>query len=103
MVTLRSTVTTTDSDGNSTTVPTEIEWGPCAVAPRSSVERVDPRSPAVLTGKTVYGPVVDMDADDQLVINGVVYDIDGEPGEWINPMTGWVAGLEVAIKRTGSV
>ena len=102
MVTLRSSTTTDDGLGNTTSTLVEAEWGPCAVAPRFANESTDPRVPPVIVGKTVYGPVVDIDSDDLLVINGETYQVDGLPGEWVNPFTGWAPGIEVPVKRTAS-
>lgn len=101
-ITLRSTVTTTDDHGNSSTVVTEAPWGPCAVAPRYATESADDRVPPVIVGKIVYGPTVTINADDTLVIAGETWQVDGLPGEWVNPFTGWSPGVEVPIKRTGA-
>jgi hypothetical protein len=104
MVTLRST-TTGDDDGlgNTTDTVTETAWGPCAVAPRYARESTDPQVPPVIVGKVVYGPPVDIDSDDTLVIDGVAYQVDGLPGEWTNPFTGWQPGIEVPVKRAAGV
>lgn len=101
-ITLVSTTTTDNGLGDTTTVKTEIPWGPCAVAPRYAIESTDRRVTPLVVGKTVYGPTVAIDSDDTLVIDGVEYEIDGLPGEWTNPFTGWDAGMEVPIKRVGS-
>lgn len=103
MVTLVSTVTTDDGLGNETIVTTETQWGPCAVAPRYSIETTDARTAPVIVGKTVYGPTVAIDSDDTLVIDGVTYQVDGLPGEWSSPFTGWDPGMEVPIKRAAGV
>ena len=104
-VSLIQVTTTTDDLGDSTTetVETVLEWA--LVAPRSSTERVDPRSPAVLTAATIYAPFgTPLDADDLLVVFGHSPSMDGEwqvegmPGDW--SLGGWQAGLEVAVKRT---
>ena len=102
-VTVRSVVTSTDSYGDSTTETVETSWGPCAVAPRYATESVDPRSAPVIVGKTVFGPAIDLDSDDQLIIDGLTYEVDGLPGEWVSPFTGWAPGVEVPVKRTGAV
>lgn len=102
-VTIRSTVTTRDEFGDSTTVVTDIPWGPCAVAPRSSSESADANSPAVIVGLTIYGPTVALNSDDTLVVGGVVYEVDGIPGVWESPFTGWAPGMEVAVKRAAAV
>ena len=104
--TLRSTMTTTDDNGDSTsvTVDTPLAWA--LVAPRTSTERTDPRSPAVVTAATLYGPFgTGIDSDDFVVIAGHSPTFDGEwrvegmPGQW--SLNGWEAGLEVALTRAG--
>ena len=100
-ITVRSVTTTDDGLGNTSEEVTETAWGPCAVAPRYANESNDPRSPALIVGKTVYGPAVTLDADDRLVIDGEEWQVDGLPGEWRNPFTGWDAGVEVPVKRVG--
>lgn len=113
-VTLVSTTTTDDGLGNTTVTETETAWGPCAVAPRYATESTDPRVPPVIVGKTVYGPTVAIDSDDRLWLGEtderiegddkrVWYEVDGLPGEWRNPFTGWDAGIEVPVKRASSV
>lgn len=102
-ITVRSTTTTDDGLGNTTTTITETPWGPCAVAPRYANESTDPRVPQVIVGKTVYGPTIALDSDDTLLIGGVEYQVDGLPGEWVSPFTGWAPGIEVPVKRAAVV
>lgn len=110
MVTLVSTTTTKDEFGDSTTVTVTYEWGPCAIAPRYATESVDSRSPAVVVGKTVYGPPLDVDpadltidSDDTLVLPDGEHLVEGLPGDWQSPFTDWHPGLEVAVKRATGV
>lgn len=102
--TLRSTTTDTDDNGDSTSVTVETALAWALVAPRTSTERVDPRSPAVVTAATLYGPFgTAIDSDDLVVIAGHSPTFDGEwrvegmPGQW--SLNGWRAGLEVALTR----
>ena len=106
-VTLRSTVTTTDPYGDETTETTEstLEWA--LVAPRASTERSDPRTPAVVTAASVYGPFgTSLDSDDLIVVADCgpnldgEWQVDGNAGDW--SLDGWEAGFEVAVKRAGS-
>lgn len=112
-ITVRSTTTTRDEFGDESTVVTEVAWGPCAVAPRSSSESADPSAPAVIVGLTVYGPAITLDSDDTLwlgetdeSIEGedkrVWWHVDGIPGKWESPFTGWAPGMEVAVKRASA-
>lgn len=100
-ITVMSTTTTRDEYGDAVTESTQFEWGPCAVAPRYATESTDPRTAPVVVGKTVYGPTppTPLDSDDVLLIDGLAYEIDGEPGKWRSPFTGWEPGVEVAVKR----
>lgn len=99
-VTVLQTVTTKDDYGDSTSTVTEVPWGPCAVAPRSSTEQTDPHRPSVIVGLSIYGPpTVEIGPNDQVRIGGELYDVEGEPGDWQSPFTGWHPGLEVAVKR----
>lgn len=105
-VTVRSTTTTTDDLGDSTTetVDTTLDWA--LIAPRSSTERVDPRSPAVVTAASIYGPFgTALNSDDVLIVSGHspsmdgTWQVEGMPGDW--SLNGWEAGFEVAVKRAG--
>lgn len=105
-VVLRSVVTTTDDLGDSTTVTTEETLGWALISPRSSTERVDPRSPAVVTAASIYGPFgTNLNADDLLVVSGHspsmdgVWQVEGMPGDW--SLGDWRPGFEVAVKRAG--
>jgi hypothetical protein len=102
-LTLRSTVTTYDDLGNATTVVTESSWGPCAVAPRYATESTDSRVAPVVVGLVIYGPTVAINSDDTIVRDGIEWQVDGLPGEWRNPFTGWEPGMEVPVKRAAAV
>lgn len=79
--------------------PARTEVPGCAVAPGTSSEENAGRT-AVIAGLTVYLPAgADVRPADRIEIRGVVYDIDGEPGDWRNPFTDTRAGLEVALRR----
>lgn len=98
-VVIVSSTTTTTPDGDSTVTETETPWAGAAVAPRSSAERASNQTPAVLTGKSVYGPQVTLTPHDWLRIDGVLHEVEGEPGVWTSPYTGRRFGIEVAVKK----
>lgn len=103
-ITLVSTTTTDDGLGNTTEETVTSEWGPCAVAPRYANESTDPRVSPVIVGKTIYGPgTVMINSDDTLLIDGETWQVDGLPGEWVNPLTGWAPGIEVPVRRAAGV
>lgn len=103
-VSLVQVVTNEDDLGNSetTTIETVLDWA--LVAPRSSTERTDPRSPAVITSATIYGPFgTAINADDMLVVFDHSPSMDGEwqiegrSGDWSLGTTEY--GFEVGVKR----
>lgn len=103
-VVVRSTTTTTTDLGDSTTTTadTTLDWA--LIAPRSSSERTDPRSPAVVTAASVYGPFgTPLNADDVLIVSNHspsmdgTWQVEGRSGDW--SLGGWRPGFEVAVKR----
>lgn len=101
---LRSSATTTDEygDSSSTTSDTTLAWA--LIAPRASSERVDSRSPAVLTAATIYGPFgTPINADDLFVVSGHspsmdgTWLVEGRSGDWSLGSTEF--GFECAVKR----
>lgn len=102
-VTVRSVVTTTDDNGDSTTTATEASWGPCAVWDRYATEQTDPHVAPVVVGLNVAGPRVSINADDVIVRGGVEYQVDGRPVEnTVSPFTGWDPGIVVPVKRAAA-
>jgi hypothetical protein len=88
----------------STTTTSEIEGA--FVAPRLDTslggtgEVMSRGRAGVIVGLTLYAPYgVDLTRDDQIDVDGVRYDIEGEPGAWKNGLTGWAAGIEAALRR----
>ena len=91
---------TLDEYGDPDGEPEEDDLEGCTVAPRSSTEVDERGRQGVVVGLTLYAPYgTDIVHTDQLQVDGVLYDIDGEPGLWKNPFTGWEAGIEVALVR----
>lgn len=87
-----------DSFGNDTwTTTTTAVVG--AFAPVASVELVQGQD-VITTQPTVYLPAgTDVSALDAVQIDGKQYEVDGDPHNWVNPYTGWHAGLEVRLRR----
>ena len=101
-----ATVTVVRSDANDVygdpaeTPPTRTRLDGCAVAPRSSADVNDRGRQGVVVGLTLFAPYgADIRHTDQLDVDGVLYDVDGEPGSWSNPFTFHEPGIEVALKR----
>ena len=70
------------------------------VAPRESADVHDVGRVGVIVGLTLYLPYgTDIGHGDQVLVDDVLYEVDGEEGDWLQPMTGWQAGTTVALKR----
>lgn len=70
------------------------------IAPRQSSDINDPGRAGVIIGLTLFLPFgFDLRHDDDIDIDGTRYRIDGDPGDWYQPMTGWEAGATVALVR----
>jgi hypothetical protein len=99
-ITVVSVTTTRDDYGDETNTQTTATVAGCLFAPRSSTERSNTRSPAVISGGTIYkpGPGLVVNADDKITISGVspmidgTWSVEGEPGYW-------GVGTEVAVTR----
>lgn len=106
-VTVRTTTTTGDQYGDSTTTVVERTVDRVLYAPRSSQERTDNRTPTVYVAGAFYflaglPAEVTLDSDDAIVVAGVhplvdgTYQVEGIPGYWNGQ-------VEVAVNRTGGV
>lgn len=68
--------------------------------PRMSSDIHDAGRAGVIVGLTLhmrYG--YDLRFDDLVDVDGVRYRVDGEPGHWEQPFTGWKPAAEVALVR----
>lgn len=76
----------------------------CAVAPSSganlsgtSAEDNNNRT-AVIVGLQLYLPAgTDIRSSDRVVVRGETFEVEGIPGDWRSPFTGWRPGVEVAL------
>ena len=99
---LRMVETTTDRYGRPVQTWPEpgVDVDGCAVAPRTSTEPAQVGRQGVITGVTVYLPAgTAIGPHDRVRARGVVYDVEGEPGDWRNPYSGRTPGIEVALTR----
>jgi hypothetical protein len=71
----------------------------CFWAPRTSAENNDRRQ-AVITGRTLYAPAgSDLLPTDRVRLpDQTTWRVDGDPGPWTNPFTGWSPGVEAALE-----
>lgn len=71
------------------------------VAPRETSEIVNRGRAGVIVGLTLFAPYdTDLAFTDRIEVDGVSYDIEGEPGKWRNPFTDWEAGIQAALVRS---
>jgi hypothetical protein len=70
------------------------------VAPRQSTEPDDRGRAGVVVGLTLYAPHGTQIAPSDLIeVDGVSYHVEGEPGVWEHPATGWRPGVVAALTR----
>lgn len=93
------------SDYGDPLAPAEFTLSGVAFAPRSSTELSNQRN-TVIVGMTMYAPYgSDVRPIDTIIRTNPVtsetetYNVDGEVGPWLHPLTGWAAGTEVALRR----
>jgi len=81
----------------------ELEISGCAISPRAQVytsELTGPGRRAVIDGVLLYAPYgSDILPSDDIVVRGVTYRVDGEPGSWRSPYTGARRGIEITLER----
>ncbi|WP_329520511.1 hypothetical protein [Spirillospora sp. NBC_01491] len=77
-----------------------LDITPCALAPRQSGEQIGDGRYAVTSGMDLYAPAgADILPSDRIEARGVVYEVDGEPGDWVSPYTSRRPGLVVPLTR----
>lgn len=90
--------------GDRVTAATEHVVTGCAVYPRGSGnaarEQLDARD-TITEGLVLLAPFgSDIRATDEIVLpDGTLYQVDGEPGSWTSPYTGWAPGMEIVLKN----
>lgn len=78
-----------------------VAVSPCGFDPGTSVESAVPYRTTVNTQPTVYMPAgTSVKATDRVIVRGVTFDVDGDPGVYVNPFTGWAPGVEVKLTRS---
>jgi hypothetical protein len=73
-----------------------------AIAPRVSNEGGgDLRTAILTTGLTMYAPPGHgLTARHRVEVDGVEYRVQGTPGRWTSPLSGWAAGDQIELDRT---
>lgn len=69
-------------------------------APTTSNDVDDRGRQGVIERRTLYGKYgADVLSTDEVEVDGVLFRVDGAPGHWKHPWTGWEPGFEVPIVR----
>lgn len=66
--------------------------------PTRSTE-AEPGGTQVIEGLDVYAPTFPVDARDLFVVDGIDYEVEGEPGVWDNGPFGFKPGQVIHLKR----
>lgn len=83
-----------------TEIPGPLGYASAFTAPRTSSDINEPGRAGVIVGLSLYmAEGFDLKHSDHVKVDGTLYRVDGEPGNWPHPMTGWKPGSEVALVR----
>ncbi|HWI69077.1 MAG TPA: hypothetical protein VNS88_11970 [Nitrospiraceae bacterium] len=95
-VTLRHRVVSgRDEYNNDTYTFTEVKVGPCSVQQTDSREATN-FTDQVATGVLVFMPYgTDVEFLDAMIIDGIEYEIVGDPEGWVSPFSGHTAPVRV--------
>lgn len=77
-----------DQFGNDTYSFTAQEVGPCSVQQGTTRETIT-ATDQVATGMVLFAPYgTDVSYQDAVIINGVEYEVSGDPESWLSPFSG---------------
>lgn len=90
-----------EATGIDWSTPSSLTIPGCGFNPGQSAEPLQAGRNAITTQPEVYAPAgSDVLAGDRITVRGKTYEVDGEPGVWKNPFSGWEPGMVVALKLT---
>lgn len=71
-----------------------------AFAPESTQEPRDGTQIRVVATAKLYAPPGHgITAGDEITVRGQRFTVEGTPGDWVNPYTGWAPGAELMLRR----
>lgn len=80
--------------------PARLTIAEAFTAPRETSDLDDRGRNGVIIGLTLFAPYgTDLLHSDQVEVDGTLYNIDGDAGQWKSGLTQWEAGCEVALVR----
>lgn len=72
----------------------------CAFNPGTSVESAEGNRNSVTTTPELYCPRnAPITAKGRVLVRGELYEVDGNPGRYVNPFTGWAPPLVVKLRQ----
>lgn len=77
-----------DSLGNDTWTEVDKTHAGTAVYPRESVELIQGQDTNIAGLVAVFKPAIVVLSTDQITVRGERYEVDGEPGQFVSPLTG---------------
>lgn len=98
-VTLHTDTTATDDRGNEVSTWVDSTLSGCPVWPRGSTEGVQAQDQRISGLWVIVPSGTNVTALSEMTVRGLRYQVDGEPGHYVNPFTGTDAGIEVALTR----
>jgi hypothetical protein len=94
----RSAVTGRDQYGNDVRETTETQVGGCAFAPGSTSENTQ-GTDQVTTDAECYLPAgTAITPEDQIIYQGMAYQVTGVPQSWSSPFTGLASPVRVKLR-----
>ena len=113
---------TTDAHGNPVeTYDAPVDIPGCGFDPGGTVETYTPGRDAVVSSPRVFIPsgvfvyegpdlfILDVSGDtgarygvnarDRVTVRGILYEVKGDPADWVNPFTGWAPGGVLNLER----
>lgn len=88
-----------DLDGNDAWTETQTTTA-AVFAPGGSAE-ITTGGDMVNTQPTLYGvdQALPVKSTDRFIVDGISFEVDGDPQAYLNPFTGWAPGLVVPLRR----
>lgn len=86
--------------GDAVATVVEIDYPGCAVWPQGSGEQTFQQDLVPAGYAVLLPPGAVVTAQDRVRLFGRVWDVEGEPAVWQSNLTGFRAGVQVAVRRT---
>lgn len=96
----KATTTVSPIGQTRTSLAPPVPLAGCGFAPESTKEPRDGTQIRVVSTAKLYVPAgTQVGPNDEFTVRGVRYAVEGDPGQWTNPFTGWSPGAEIMLRR----